>query len=250
MLKEIKNLLSFLTILPISMDKDCLSDAAKVMFLFPLIGAFIGLLAGAFAWVTSMFLPSLVVGALALGLLLLITGLHHTDGLLDFGDGVMAQGSAERKIEIMHDQLTGAGGLTLGIMTFLVTALSIAELDMNTIIQSLIVTEVSAKLSMVIATWAGKAVHKGMSSPFMEAMHGKNGNARLIAALAISFAVVIPLLWLAGILTVLMAIIASLVMVAIAHRHFKGVTGDVLGATNELTRMVSLIVLLAVIRWV
>jgi adenosylcobinamide-GDP ribazoletransferase len=89
-----------------------------------------------------------------------------------------------------------------------------------------------------------------MSTPFMEAMHGKNGNARLIAALAISFAVVIPLLWLAGILTVLMAIIASLVMVAIAHRHFKGVTGDVLGATNELTRMVSLIVLLAVIRWV
>jgi adenosylcobinamide-GDP ribazoletransferase len=250
MLKEIKNLLSFLTILPISMDKDCLSDAAKVMFLFPLIGAFIGLLAGAFAWVTSMFLPSLVVGALALGLLLLITGLHHTDGLLDFGDGVMAQGSAERKIEIMHDQLTGAGGLTLGIMTFLVTALSIAELDMNTIIQSLIVTEVSAKLSMVIATWAGKTVHKGMSTPFMEAMHGKNGNARLIAALAISFAVAIPLLWLAGILTVLMAIIASLVMVAIAHRHFKGVTGDVLGATNELTRMVSLIVLLAVIRWV
>ena len=250
MLKEIKNLLSFLTAIPISMDKDCLTDSAKCMFLFPLIGAFIGLLAGAFAWATSLFLPSLVVGALALGALLLITGLHHTDGLLDFGDGVMAHGSPERKIEIMHDQLTGAGGLSLGIMTFLITAFAIAELKSDIIIQSLITVEVSAKLSMVIATWAGKAVHEGMNSPFMETMHGKNGSACLVAALAISFAIVLPLLWLSGAVTLLAAVISSLIMVSIAHRHFKGVTGDVLGATNELTRMVTLIVLLAVIQWV
>jgi adenosylcobinamide-GDP ribazoletransferase len=249
MLKEIKNLLSFLTILPLSMDKDCLTDAAKGMFLFPVIGAFIGLLAGMLAWVASQFLPSLVVGALALGFLLLITGLHHTDGLLDFGDGVMYHGSAERKIEIMHDQLTGAGGLTLGIMTYLITALSIAELNMSTLIESLVIVEVSAKLSMVIGAWAGKAVHTGMSSPFIEAMHGKKGHARLIAALALSFGIAVPLLWLIGAVTIMAAVIASLIMVGISHRHFKGVTGDVLGATNELTRMVSLIVLLAMIKW-
>jgi adenosylcobinamide-GDP ribazoletransferase len=254
MLKEIKNLLSFLTILLLSMDKDCLTDAAKGMFLFPLVGAFIGLLAGIFGWVTSQFLPSLVVGALVLGFLLLITGLHHTDGLLDFGDGVMYHGSAEKKIEIMHDQLTGAGGLSLGIMTFLITALSIAELNTDIIIQSIIVVEVSAKLSMVVGAWAGKAVHKGMGSLFLEAMHGKKGTARLIAALVISFGIAVPLLWLAGLwlagaVTVVAAIIASLIMVGISHRHFKGVTGDVLGATNELTRMASLITLLAMIRW-
>jgi cobalamin 5'-phosphate synthase/cobalamin synthase len=129
MLKEINNLFSFLTTIPVTMDKDMLTDAAKNMFLFPLIGAFIGLLAGLFGWATFHFLPSLVVGALVLGFLLLITGLHHTDGLLDFGDGVMAHGTPERKIEIMHDQLTGAGGLSLGIMTFLITAFSIAGLN-------------------------------------------------------------------------------------------------------------------------
>ena len=249
MLREIKNLFSFLTIIPLRMDKDCLTDAAKGMFLFPLVGALIGFLAGLFGWVTSQFLPSLIIGALVLGFLLLITGLHHTDGLLDFGDGVMAQGTAERKIEIMHDQLTGAGGLSLGIMTFLITALSIAELNTGIIIQGLIVVEVSAKLSMVIGAWAGKAVHKGMSSSFLEAMHGKKGTARLIAALVISLGIAVPLLWLAGAVTLLAAIMASLIMVGISHRHFKGVTGDVLGATNELTRMVSLITLLVMIRW-
>jgi adenosylcobinamide-GDP ribazoletransferase len=250
MLKEIKNLFSFLTTIPVSMDEDMLTDAAKSMFLFPLIGALIGLLAGLFGRVISQFLPSLVVGALVLGFLLLITGLHHTDGLLDFGDGVMAHGSPERKIEIMHDQLTGAGGLSLGIMTFFITAAAIAELDSGIIIQGLMVTEVSAKLSMVVGAWAGKAVHEGTSSSFLEAMHGKKGVARLIAALAISFGIGVPLLWIAGVVAVSVGIIVSLVMVGIAHRHFKSVTGDVLGATNELSRMVSLIALLAVIRWV
>lgn len=249
MLKEIKNLLSFLTAIPISMDKDCLTDSAKIMFLFPLVGALIGLLAGAFAWVTSLFLPNLLVGGLALGVLLLITGLHHTDGLLDFGDGVMAHGSAERKVEIMHDQLTGAGGVSLGIMTFLITAFAIAELNVSTMIQSLVVVEVSAKLSMVTATWAGRSVYRGMNSPFMDAMHGKYGNTRLVAALVISSVIAVPLLGLVGVLILLAGIIVSLVMVGIAHKHFKGVTGDVLGATNELARMVSLIALLAVIPW-
>jgi adenosylcobinamide-GDP ribazoletransferase len=181
--------------------------------------------------------------------LLLITGLHHTDGLLDFGDGVMAHGSPERKIEIMHDHLTGAGGLSLGIMTFLITAFSIAELDNGLIIQGLVVVEVAAKLSMVIGAWAGRAVHEGMSSSFLEAMHGTKGTIRLIVALVISLGIAFPLLHLVGVVTVLAAILTSLILVGVSHMHFKGVTGDVLGATNELTRMISLITLLAIIRW-
>jgi adenosylcobinamide-GDP ribazoletransferase len=49
---------------------------------------------------------------------------------------------------------------------------------------------------------------------------------------------------------ILVAVITGLVMVAIAHRNFNGVTGDVMGATNELSRMVVLIMLLAVVQWV
>jgi len=235
------------------MDMDCLADSAKFMFLFPMVGGLIGLLAGVFGWAAAQILPGLVVGGLALGVLLLLTGLHHTDGLLDFGDAVMFHGTAERKIEIMHDQLTGAGALGLGIITYLVTAFAFAELRSGVLIQALVVIELSAKLSMVVGAWAGNAVHKGMSSTFLEAMHDKGGNARLAAALAISFGVAAPLLWfsglgLSGFVTVLAAVLAGLVMVAISHRHFKGVTGDVLGATNELTRMVAVVVLLAMIR--
>jgi adenosylcobinamide-GDP ribazoletransferase len=248
--KELKNLFSFLTIFPIAMDKDMLSDCARNMWIFPLIGAFIGLLAGLFGWVAYQFLPGIVVGGLVLALLLLITGLHHTDGLLDFGDGVMVHGSAEHKIEVMHDQLTGAGGLSLGIMTMLITALAIGQFNSNIIIGGIIVVEASAKLSMVVASWAGKSIHEGMNTTFLKAMHGSKGNLRLIVAIIISLAIALPLLRLAGAFTVLAGIITGLVMVAIAHRHFNGVTGDVFGATNELARMICVIVLLAVAAWV
>ena len=247
--KELKNLLSFLTIFPVAMDKDMLTDCAKNMWAFPLIGAFIGLLAGVFGWVAYHFLPGIVVGGLVLALLLLITGLHHTDGLLDFGDGVMAHGTAEHKIEVMHDKLTGAGGLTIGIMTMLITALALGQLKIGLIVGGVIAVEASAKLAMVVMAWAGKSVHQGMSSPFLEAMHGSKGNLRLIVALVISFAIALPLLRWAGAFTLLAGIITSLVMIAIAHKQFNGVTGDVFGATNEITRMVCVIVLLAVAAW-
>jgi len=248
-IKELKNLLSFLTIFPVTMDKDMLSDCAKNMWVFPLVGAFIGLLAGVFGWVAYHFLPGIVVGGLVLASLLLITGLHHTDGLLDFGDGVMAHGTAEHKIEVMHDQLTGAGGLTLGMMTILITALALGQLKIGLTIGGVIAIEVSAKLAMVIMAWAGKSVHQGMNSPFLEAMHGNKGNLLLIVALVISFAIAVPLLRWAGAFTILAAIITSFVMVAVAHKHFNGVTGDVFGATNEITRMVCIIVLLAAVAW-
>jgi adenosylcobinamide-GDP ribazoletransferase len=238
------------------MDKALLTDCARNMWVFPIIGAFLGLLAGVFGWVALQFLPSFVVGALALALLLWMTGLHHTDGLLDFGDGVMVHGSPERKVEVMHDQLTGAGAIGLTLITYIVTAFSFAELGRNIFIlnfripmifPTLIVVELCAKLSMVVAAWAGKSVHQGMNSPFLEAMHGSKGNLRMVAALLISFVIAVPLLGWAGAFTVLTGVITGLVMVAVAHKHFNGVTGDVFGATNELTRMVCVVVLLAVI---
>jgi len=250
MLKEIKNLIAFLTIIPVDMDSDCLTDTANYMYLFPLVGAFIGLLAGIFDWLLLNVLPTSIVGILTLGFILLITGLHHTDGLLDFGDGIMYQGPAEKKIEIMHDQQTGAGGLTLGLVTILTTAFSIAQLNQNSIIQSLIVSEASAKLAMVVMAWIGRSAHKGMNTYFVNATHGPHRNLRLMAALFIAFGIALPLLSVVGFAAVMTGLAVALVLTVVSNRHFKGVTGDVLGAGNELARLGSLIAILVVVRWV
>jgi adenosylcobinamide-GDP ribazoletransferase len=250
MLKEIKNLMAFLTIIPVGMDQDCLTDAANYMYLFPFIGTFIGLLAGIFAWLLLNVLDASIVGMLTLGFILLITGLHHTDGLLDFGDGIMYQGPPEKKIEIMHDQQTGAGGLTLSLITILTTAFCITQLNRNLIIQSLMVCEASAKLAMVLMAWIGKSAHKGMNTHFVNAMHGQHRSIRLIIALFIAFGIALPLLSVVGFTAIIVGLVVALVIVGISSRHFRGVTGDVFGAGNELARLSSFIAILVVSRWV
>lgn len=247
--KGIKNLIAFLTIIPVGMDPDCLMNAAIFMYFFPLVGAFIGLLAGLFAWLTLHVLPSLITGMLTLGILLTITGLHHTDGLLDFGDGIMFQGSPQKKMEIMHDQQTGAGGLALGLVTLSTTAFCIAGLSMNIIVQSLIVSEISAKLAMVMTAWAGKSAHKGMNTYFVNAMHSQYRNLRLVVALFIAFGIATYLLRVTGFTAVIAGLAVALLLIRISGRHFQGVTGDVFGAGNELARLASLIAILVVIKW-
>jgi len=249
MLKEVKNLMAFLTTIPVGMDQNCLTDAANYMYLFPLIGAFIGLLTGIFAWLLHTILDASIVGILTLGFISLITGLHHTDGLLDFGDGLIYQGSPEKKIEIMHDQQTGTGGLALGLVTILTTAFCIAQLNQNLVIQSLIVCEASAKLAMVLMAWVGRSAHEGMNKYFVNAMHGQYRNIRLIVALFIALSMALFLLSIVGFIAVIAGLVVALVIVGISNRHFRGVTGDVFGAGNELARLGSLIAILVVVRW-
>lgn len=93
------------------MDRDGVAQAAPYMPLFPLIGAATGLIAGAVVWGLELVLPQLVAGMIGLGILILINGAQHVDGLLDFGDGIMFHGSASGKLRVMRDPATGAGRL-------------------------------------------------------------------------------------------------------------------------------------------
>jgi adenosylcobinamide-GDP ribazoletransferase len=245
--REIRNLIAFLTIIPVGMDKNCLVDAANKMHYFPLVGAFIGLIAGVFAWSLLNFFDAMIVGILTLGLISLVTGLHHADGLLDFGDGLMYRGSAEEKIKIMHDRQTGVGGFALGMITFLTTAFCIAKFNQSVVIQSLITCEASAKLAMVMVARLGKSAHRGMNTHFIYAMHDRNGNHRLIVALFITFGLAFALMHLTGLTAVSASIVVALIITRISERHFKGVTGDVFGASNELARLSSLLVIVVMV---
>jgi len=53
-----------------------------------------------------------------------------------------------------------------------------------------------------------------------------------------------------GLVAMIVAIATALLIVWISNRNFRGVTGDVMGATNELARMASLIAILGAVKWV
>ncbi len=244
-----KNVLAFLTIFPVGMDHNGFRKAADHIYLFPFVGALLGFIAGGIGWLILHVLPPLVVGALTLSVLEIFIGFHHMDGLFDFGDGVMANGSKNKKIGAMRDQNIGTGGLVLGIMVFLATALSFAYLSPLFIIPALILVETSAKFSMVVVAAVGKSARRGMNTSFVELMHTKHGTYRFLVALLASLAVGLVFFGLIGLITIAVSIGTALAMVGVTHMHFGGVTGDILGATNEISRMICILSVLVMIQW-
>lgn len=245
-LSGLKNALAFLTTIPVGMDGNGIVQAANYMPSFPIIGALIGLVTGVLVWGLQAILPSLIAGMLGLGLILLLTGVHHADGLLDFGDAMMILGSPEEKIRVMRDNQTGAGGLCLGLVVLSATAFSMAALDRSMIIQSLVVSEASSKFAMVLQAWAGNSAHEGLNTPFLQAMHGKWRSMRLGIAFFLTLVISLMALRITGIVVMLAGLLVAAAMLAISKKEFGGMTGDVMGATNELVRLVSLLVILVI----
>jgi adenosylcobinamide-GDP ribazoletransferase len=232
------------------MDDDAIQQAAYYMPIFPLIGALTGLLTGIFVWLFEFALQPLIVGFLGVGFLLLLNGVQHFDGLLDFGDGLMCHGPRKRKLRVMQDPRTGAGGLGLGVVVLATTAVSIAALARPNVIQGILVSETVGKFSMVLEAWAGKAAQQGLGSVFVRSMNGKHRSMRLTAALLIVLVVAVLSLRGIGLLAVVAGTAVSVLILSISRKAFGGITGDTMGATNELSRLVSLLVIVGALQWV
>lgn len=245
--KGIRGLVGFLTIIPVTPEDKSLENAAKFMFLFPIIGGFIGALVGAFSLLTFGILPALISGLLTVALLSFLTGLHHIDGLLDFGDGLMVRGPRERKIQAMKDPGTGVGGWTLGTFTILGTIFAVSEIAKTSVFQSLIAAEVAAKFAMVVLAFTGKLAYRGSATPFVEAMRGRNGIFMMLASLLISTAIVFTLHNILGVTILAVAVGVAMILRSISHHSLGGINGDVFGSTNELAR-VAVLVLLAIFK--
>ena len=237
MLKEISSVFSFLTIIP-SNNTD-LETVARYMHVFPIIGIGIGLLIASIGFGLSFFLEPLIVALLVVASLAVITGIHHTDGLADFADGLMTRGTKERKRNAMKDLSTGSAGI-VSVVLYVVGA--IIALSLTTgyeLFQAILLSEILAKFSMVLMAGIGNSAAVGSNSLFMQIMKDKR---RLAVAGVIT---IIPLVVIGGTTGLILfgaSIAVTLFLVGLSTRSFGGITGDVMGATNELTRLSSLLI--------
>ena len=241
MLREIGSIFSFLTILPSSNAK--LETIAKYMYFFPVVGLVIGVLVGSLGFGLSFFLDPLLVSLLVVASIAIITGIHHSDGLADFSDGLMVKGSKEKKLSAMKDISTGSAGI-VGIVLYLVGLIITLSLTSGIdLFKAILISEILAKFSMVFMASIGKSASLGSNSPFVNLMKDKRK-----LALA-SVLMVIPVVFVGGTIGLVMigvVLILTLFLILLSSRSFGGITGDVLGATNELTRLASLMVFVSI----
>lgn len=241
MFKEIGSVFSFLTIIPTSNSN--LETIAKYMYFFPIVGIVIGLIIGSIGFGLSLFLDPLIVGLLIVASFAIITGIHHTDGLADFADGLMAKGSKEKKLAAMKDLSTGSAGIVTIVLYVIGLIIAISLSSGYQLFLAILLSEIFAKFSMVLMASIGKSASLGSNSPFVELMKNKK---KLILATIITL---IPLITLGGSTGLLLfggGVAFTMFLVVLTARSFGGITGDVLGATNELTRLTSLLIFVSI----
>ena len=241
-LKPIGSVLAFLTILPVGKQNYDIYYVAKNMYLFPVAGLVIGTIIGAMALGISNFLHPLLIGFLVTGALMIITGVHHTDALADLADGLMAKGGKEAKHKAMLDPAVGSAGVAVLVMYIagMIIVFNIGFASTLAIFTSVITAEVIAKYVMVLLANRGLSAWEGFSSPFIVAMKDRR---KMLAATGIMVAIVGFASSYAGFAALVISLILAELMKYISRKSFGGISGDVLGASNEITRLSSLIVL-------
>jgi adenosylcobinamide-GDP ribazoletransferase len=241
-LKPIQSVLAFLTILPVGKQNQDIYYIAKNMYLFPAAGLVIGSIVGAMALGISDFLHPLLTGFLITGALVILTGVHHTDALADFADGLMAKGGKEVKHKAMLDPAVGSAGVATLVMYFagMIIVFNIGFGSSLAIFTSIITAEVIAKYVMVLLANRGISAWEGFSSPFIAAMKDRY---KMIVATGIMVAIVWFASSYAGFIALIISLMLAQLLKYISSKSFGGVSGDVLGASNEITRLSSFIVL-------
>jgi adenosylcobinamide-GDP ribazoletransferase len=241
MFKEIGSVLSFLTIFPSS--NSTLDDIAKYMYIFPIVGIVIGLLIGSFGFGLSFFLDPLLVSLLVVASITIITGIHHADGLADFADGLMVKGSKDRKLKAMKDLSTGSAGIVAIVLYLIGLVIAISLTSGFDLFKAILISEILAKFSMVLMASLGNSASLGSNSPFVKIMKDKK-------KFAIAFLIMIVPVILIGETTGLVmfgvTVTLTIFLLVLSTRSFGGITGDVLGATNEFTRLASLMVFVSI----
>jgi adenosylcobinamide-GDP ribazoletransferase len=211
------------------------------MYLFPIVGLIIGVLSIPIAIASFYFLNHLVSGFLITIYLIIITGMHHTDALADFADGIMVKGNKEKKYKAIHDPTTGSAG-TVAIISYCIgLILTISAFnEIGSLVASMLISEIIAKYALVMQAFFSESAWEGYSSLFT-----KNMKSRW--KMMVSTIMTLTLIMLIGqsIQLTIQALITGIgccfLIIYISKKNFGGISGDVMGATNEIIRLCCLI---------
>ncbi len=241
MFRQAASVFSFLTIIPTGSSD--LKTVARYMYLFPIIGIAIGLVIGSAGYGLSLFLEPLVVGLLITAGLVLITGIHHIDGLSDFADGLMVRGTKERKLQVMKDPSVGSAGIVTIVLYVAGAVIALSTMRGFDLFYAILIAEIIAKFSMVLLASIGPSAWEGSNTSFVDSMKDRK---KLVIAAAITIGSIAVFQNNTGFLALGIGIILSLIIICISRRSFGGVSGDIMGAANEITRLSSLLIFASV----
>lgn len=208
----------------------------KHVYVFPLVGLVLGLILGAAALIASWALTPVLVAIVVIVAIYKLCGINHIDGLADFGDGVIAHGTIEKKIQAMKDVNLGTGaGVFIAVILLAMYAI-LASMPAALLPLAIIASEVSAKQSMIAFAAFSRSLQKGFGQIMIE----RTGKKEFIIGLTIAAVICAAILGPLGLAVLAASQVGAVYLVTVANRNFGGSTGDGIGASNEICRALAL----------
>lgn len=239
-MRNFKIALSFLTVIPVNVgvltNPKELGNSAVY---FPLVGALLGTVFAALAYFLLAFIPAgPVAGLLFLVSFLLTRGLH-LDGLADMADGLTGGTDRDRSLAIMKDSSVGPMGAAAIFLVYLFKYALFTAAGAGLIPVLSFFMPVCGRWCMVFAGAVFPPARKeGLGNQFLSGMGQRHlfwASLQGITFLALfllfyqEIRFIIPLF-----VGVLFAFIAVFLLSFQATRLLGGITGDILGASNEI----------------
>jgi len=247
MLKALVLMLQFLTRIPINIKIDMNKETlGKGTFFFPFIGMMIGGIAAAVYYGLSFFNND-IASLGAVFTIIAVTGGLHLDGLSDTADGFFSSRKRERILEIMKDSRVGVFGVVIIIFDILFKYVIIKEMNVRIAIIAIVLSCGIGRVSASMLFTFGKSARKdGLGDMFS----GNNSKKYFFATLAIFLAIGICISNIVFIIAVFSSMMFSLFFMKYSYKIIGGLTGDVYGATCELSEIISLFVFLGGSMWI
>jgi adenosylcobinamide-GDP ribazoletransferase len=211
-------------------------DLAGSMVYFPVVGLVLGLI---LALINAALAPILPSGAVNLALVLALTALTgaiHLDGLADTADGLCSKArDKEGILNIMKDPRIGAMGVIAIVMSILFKYELLSAVPSHFKASSLILMCTISRWAQVLAASFSKYARKegGIGMYFIGKVRKNVLYLAAFFAAAISMAAWFPF----GFFVLLAGSLFAWLVIKYINKRIGGMTGDTVGAVNELTEI-------------
>ncbi len=211
------------------------------MAYFPAIGLILGGILWGVGQVFRGIFPHAVADGLVICLLVLLTGAFHLDGLADTLDGLAFGRSPERRLQIMKEHSVGTFGAIGLILILGLKYLTYRSLPADWAGPALIAALMLGRGSMVQILYRSPYVRPegGLGRTFKEHL----GKWELIFAAATCRVFSLFAFRIGGIFLWMATALFSWCWEIYFKRKIGGVTGDTLGAANEINETLTLLLL-------
>ncbi len=233
--------LQFLTIIPVKVRGVEEKDIGRSVVYFPLVGLFLGLiLTGANNLFLFLGFGEVFINITLVVLLIVLTGGIHMDGLADTADAFLSRKNKDEMLRIMRDSRIGAMGVLALISVVLLKIVFLSCVNVPLKPASLIIMCVLSRWCLVFSLFLFPyARQEGKAKLYTESANFRALIFSTITVLCCAFL----FLKIHGLLVLLIIAILTYAMGRFIVGKVGGITGDTLGAANEIIEVSVLFIL-------